>query len=54
VAASSVAETGGKDCAAFKREIAPKLDAFSLKEIGQATGLSLAACSRSSAARSKS
>jgi hypothetical protein len=30
----------------FKREIAPKLDAFSLKEIGTATGLSLAACSR--------
>ena len=30
----------------FKREIAPTLDAFSLKEIGQATGLSLAACSR--------
>jgi hypothetical protein len=30
----------------FKREIAQKLDAFSLKEIGEATGLSLAACSR--------
>jgi hypothetical protein len=30
----------------FKREIVPKLDAFSLKEIGNATGLSLAACSR--------
>jgi CRISPR-associated endonuclease Cas1 len=30
----------------FKREIAPKLDAFSLKEIAKATGLSLAACSR--------
>ena len=30
----------------FKREIAPKLDGFSLKEIGKATGLSLAACSR--------
>ena len=30
----------------FRREIVPKLDAFSLKEIGKATGLSLAACSR--------
>jgi hypothetical protein len=30
----------------FKREIVPKLDAFSFKEIGRATGLSLAACSR--------
>jgi hypothetical protein len=30
----------------FKREIAPKLDDFSLKEISKATGLSLAACSR--------
>jgi len=30
----------------FGREIAPKLDAFSLKEIAAATGLSLAACSR--------
>ena len=30
----------------FKREIAPKLDAFSLREIAEATGLSLAACSR--------
>jgi hypothetical protein len=29
-----------------KSEIAPKLDAFALKEIGKATGLSLAACSR--------
>jgi hypothetical protein len=28
----------------FKREIAPKLDAFTLKEIAKATGLSLAAC----------
>jgi len=27
-------------------EIAPKLDAFSLKEIADQTGLSLAACSR--------
>jgi hypothetical protein len=30
----------------FKREIVPKLDGFSLKEIGKATGLLLAACSR--------
>jgi hypothetical protein len=30
----------------FRREIAPKLDAFSLKEIAKVTGLSLAACSR--------
>ena len=30
------------DAAWFKREIVPKLDAFSLKEIGRATGLSLA------------
>jgi hypothetical protein len=37
---------GKRDEAWFKREIAPKLDAFSLKEIGNATGLSLAACSR--------
>jgi len=37
---------GQRDEARFKREIAPKLDAFSLKEIGKATGLSLAACSR--------
>jgi hypothetical protein len=35
-----------RDEAWFKREIAPKLDGFSLKEIGNATGLSLAACSR--------
>jgi hypothetical protein len=35
-----------RDEAWFKREIAPKLDAFSLKEIAKATGLSLAACSR--------
>ena len=33
----------------FKCEIAPKLDGFSLKEIGKATGLSLAACSRTRA-----
>jgi hypothetical protein len=37
---------GRRDEAWFKREIAPKLDAFSLKEIADATGLSLAACSR--------
>jgi hypothetical protein len=37
---------GQRDAAWFKREIAPKLDAFSLKEIAEATGLSLAACSR--------
>ena len=35
-----------RDEAWFKREIAPNLDAFSLKEIGKATGLSLAACLR--------
>jgi CRISPR associated protein, Cas1 family len=35
-----------RDEAWFKREIVPKLDAFSLKEIAAATGLSLAACSR--------
>ena len=35
-----------RDEAWFKREIAPKLDPFSLKEIAKATGLSLAACSR--------
>jgi hypothetical protein len=38
--------TGQRDEAWFKREIVPKLDAFSLKEIGKAAGLSLAACSR--------
>jgi hypothetical protein len=37
---------GRRNEAWFKREIAPKLDAFSLREIGKATGLSLAACSR--------
>jgi hypothetical protein len=37
---------GQRDEAWFKREVAPKLDGFSLKEIGKATGLSLAACSR--------
>jgi hypothetical protein len=37
---------GQRDEAWFKREIVLKLDAFSLKEIGKATGLSLGACSR--------
>jgi hypothetical protein len=37
---------GQRDEAWFKREIAPKLDAFTLAEIAEATGLSLAACSR--------
>jgi hypothetical protein len=37
---------GRRDEAWFKREIAPKLDAFTLAEISEATGLSLAACSR--------
>jgi hypothetical protein len=37
---------GQRDEASFKREIAPKLDAFALREIAEATGLSLAACSR--------
>jgi hypothetical protein len=37
---------GQRDEAWFKREIAPKPDAFTLKEIAAATGLSLAACSR--------
>ncbi len=40
---------GQRDEAWFKREIAPKLDAFSLKEIAAATGLSPAACSRARA-----
>jgi hypothetical protein len=35
-----------RDEAWFKHEITPKLDGFSLKEMGKATGLSLAACSR--------
>ena len=35
-----------RDEAWFKREVLPKLDAFTLSEIGKATGLSLAACSR--------
>ncbi len=37
---------GQRDEAWFKREIVPKLDGFTLKEIANATGLSLAACSR--------
>jgi hypothetical protein len=37
---------GKRDEAWFKREIVPKLDAFTLAEIRNATGLSLAACSR--------
>jgi len=37
---------GQRDEVWFRREIAPKLDAFTLKEIAVATGLSLAACSR--------
>ena len=40
---------GSRDEAWFKREIAPKLGAFSLMEIADATGLSLAACSRTRA-----
>jgi hypothetical protein len=35
-----------RDEAWFRREVLPKLDAFSLKELGNATGLSLTACSR--------
>jgi hypothetical protein len=41
---------GRRNEARFKREIAPKLYAFSLKEISKATGPSLAACSRIRAA----
>jgi hypothetical protein len=37
---------GQRDEAWFKRELAPKLDAFALAEIAAATDLSLAACSR--------
>jgi hypothetical protein len=37
---------GQRDEGWFKLEIMPKLDAFSLKEIAAATGLSLTACSR--------
>jgi hypothetical protein len=39
-------QPGQRDEAWFKREITPKLDAFSLKVIADATGLSLAASSR--------
>ena len=35
-----------RDEAWFKREVLPKLDSFSLKEMAVATGLSLVACSR--------
>ena len=35
-----------RDRAWFLREVTPKLDGFSLNAIAQATGLSLAACSR--------
>ena len=35
-----------RDEAWYRREIAPRLDAFTLGEIAAATGLSLAACSR--------
>ena len=35
-----------RDEAWFKREVLPKIDGFSLKEIASATGLSLVACSR--------
>ena len=38
--------SGQRDEAWFKREIVPKLDEFSLKELAKATRLSLAACSR--------
>jgi CRISP-associated protein Cas1 len=37
---------GQRDEAWFKREIVPKLDAFTLAKIATTTGLSLAACSR--------
>lgn len=37
---------GQRDEAWFRRQIAPKLDGYSLKEIAAVTGLSLAACSR--------
>jgi ABC-type antimicrobial peptide transport system permease subunit len=43
---SAARHQGQRDDAWFKREIVPKLDAFTLSEIGKATGLSLAACSR--------
>jgi hypothetical protein len=38
--------SGQRDEAWFKREVAPRLDAFTLNEIAAATGLSLAACSQ--------
>ena len=37
---------GQRDEAWFEREVAPRHDAFSLKEIGKVTGLSPAPCSR--------
>jgi Ni/Co efflux regulator RcnB len=40
-----------RDEAGFRREVLPRLDAFSLNEIAAATGLSLAACSRIRAGR---
>ncbi len=36
----------GRDAAWFTREVVPKLDRFSLRKMAEATGLSLAACSR--------
>jgi hypothetical protein len=39
-------QSAGRDRVWFLREIAPKLEAFSLAELAKATGLSLAACSR--------
>jgi CRISPR-associated endonuclease Cas1 len=39
-------KSAGRDAAWFLRKIAPKLDAFPLRQIAKATGLSLAACSR--------
>ena len=41
---------GQRDEVWFKREIAPRVDAFTLSEIASVTGLSLAACSRIRAA----
>lgn len=46
IAAGAREHQGHRDEAWFKREVAPKLDGFSLKEIAAATGSSLAACSR--------
>jgi hypothetical protein len=40
------AESAERDRAWFLREVVPKLDAFTLAEVADATGLSLAACSR--------